>query len=95
MLGCSGCGGRVSAGDNQTNLEPPHPIAVLPFNDFSPAHNQGYLADGVAEQIINSLAQIKGLLVVARTSSFALKGKDEDIRTVGRRLHVRTRSKEA
>src|SRR5262249_14550551 len=61
----------------------------LPFGDFSPEHNQEYFADGVSEQIINSLAQIRGLLVVARSSSFALKGKDQDIRSVGRRLHVR------
>jgi TolB-like protein len=63
-------------------------IAVLPFVDMSPAHDQEYLSDGISEQIINSLAKIPGLFVVARTSAFALKNQNLDVREVGRRLHV-------
>jgi eukaryotic-like serine/threonine-protein kinase len=63
-------------------------VAVLPFADMSPARDQEYFCDGVAEEIINALAQLEGLQVAARTSSFAFKGKLEDVREVGRRLGV-------
>ena len=63
-------------------------IAVLPFRDFSPAKDQEYFTDGIAEQISNSLAKIHGLFVVARTSAFAFKNRNEDVRDIGRRLHV-------
>lgn len=64
-------------------------IAVLPFRDMSPDKDQEYLADGIAEEILNTLASIRGLKVSARTSSFAFKGKDTDLREVGRALGVR------
>jgi len=63
-------------------------IAVLPFKDMSPQRDQDYLCEGLAEELINALAQIKGLKVAARTSAFSFKGKDEDIREIGRRLNV-------
>jgi eukaryotic-like serine/threonine-protein kinase len=63
-------------------------IAVLPFVDMSPAHDQEYFSDGVAQEIINALAQVPGLHVVARSSSFSFKGKSEDLRTVGQKLDV-------
>jgi len=63
-------------------------IAVLPFVDMSPGHDQEYFSDGVAQEILNALAQVRGLQVVARSSSFAFKGKNEDSRTVGQRLQV-------
>jgi serine/threonine protein kinase/Tfp pilus assembly protein PilF len=63
-------------------------IAVLPFKDMSPQHDQDYLCEGLAEELINALAQVKGLKVAARTSAFSFKGKDEDIREIGRRLNV-------
>jgi serine/threonine protein kinase len=63
-------------------------IAVLPFKDMSPQHDQEYLCEGLAEELINALAQVKGLKVAARTSAFSFKGKDEDIREIGRRLNV-------
>jgi serine/threonine-protein kinase len=63
-------------------------VAVLPFADMSPARDQEYFCDGVAEEIINALAQLEGLQVTARTSSFAFKGKPEDVREIGRRLGV-------
>jgi non-specific serine/threonine protein kinase len=65
-------------------------IAVLPFADLSPGKDQGYFCDGMAEEIINALAHVEGLRVVARTSAFAFKGKCEDIREIGRKLDVKT-----
>ncbi len=65
-------------------------VAVLPFADMSPARDQEYFCDGIAEEIINALAQLEGLRVTARTSSFAFKGKLEDVREIGRRLGVGT-----
>ena len=68
----------------------PHPsIAVLPFADMSAGHDQQYLGDGIAEELLNALASIDGLDVAARTSSFSLAGKGADIREVGDTLHVR------
>jgi serine/threonine protein kinase len=63
-------------------------IAVLPFKDMSPQRDQGHLCEGLAEELINALAQVKGLKVAARTSAFSFKGKDEDIREIGRQLNV-------
>ena len=63
-------------------------IAVLPFVDMSAEHDQEYFSDGVAQEIINALAQVPGLHVVARSSSFSFKGKSEDLRTVGQKLDV-------
>jgi TolB-like protein/Tfp pilus assembly protein PilF len=63
-------------------------IAVLPFTDLSPAHDQEYFSDGMAEEILNALAQVKDLRVAGRTSSFHFKGTNEDLRTVGRTLGV-------
>ena len=63
-------------------------IAVLPFADLSQAHDQDYLADGLTEEILNQLAQVPGLLVIGRTSSFSFKGKNEDLRVIGRKLGV-------
>jgi TolB-like protein/Tfp pilus assembly protein PilF len=63
-------------------------IAVLPFADLSPQKDQEYFSDGMAEEILNALAQVKGLKVAGRTSSFQYKGKNEDLRTIGRELGV-------
>jgi TolB-like protein/tetratricopeptide (TPR) repeat protein/predicted Ser/Thr protein kinase len=63
-------------------------IAVLPFRDLSPQRDQDYLCEGLAEALINALAQVKDLKVAALTSSFFFKGKDEDIREIGRSLNV-------
>ncbi len=63
-------------------------IAVLPFVDMSPEKDQEYFSDGLAEELLNSLAKIKDLRVTARTSSFQFKGKAEDLRTVGQKLNV-------
>ena len=65
-------------------------IAVLPFADMSPSHDQEYLCEGLAEELINALTQVDGLRVAARTASFQFRGKGEDVRTVGEQLNVET-----
>lgn len=63
-------------------------IAVLPFNNMSDDPDQEYFSDGISEDIITDLSKVSGLMVVARNSSFAYKGKSPDIRQVGRDLGV-------
>ncbi|MGB7296996.1 MAG: protein kinase [Candidatus Aminicenantales bacterium] len=63
-------------------------IAVLPFSNLSPEKEQEYFCDGLSEEIINALSHIRELRVVARTSAFAFKGKEIDIREVGEKLNV-------
>ncbi len=63
-------------------------IAVLPFTNLSADTENEYYADGITEEIMNALAQLKGLHVAARTSSFAFKGKTPDIADVAEKLHV-------
>jgi serine/threonine-protein kinase len=63
-------------------------IAVLPFTNMSADPEQEYFCDGMAEEIINSLTKIKDLRVVARTSAFSFKGKNLDIREIGKQLNV-------
>ena len=63
-------------------------IAVLPFVDMSPAKDQEYFSDGLSEQLINDLAKVSGLKVVGRSSAFQFRGKNEDLRDVGRKLGV-------
>jgi serine/threonine-protein kinase len=63
-------------------------IAVLPFANMSSDKENEYFSDGLAEEIINALTNISGLRVTARTSAFAFRGKDEDIRTIGETLNV-------
>jgi len=65
-------------------------IAVLPFSNLSPEKEQEYFCDGLTEEIINALSHIRELKVVARTSAFAFKGKELDIREVGEKLNVDT-----
>ena len=63
-------------------------IAVLPFVNFSPERETEYIGDGISEEVINGLAQLPGLKVVSRTSSFAFKGTRADAREVGKSLGV-------
>ena len=63
-------------------------IAVLPFVDMSPNKDQEYFCDGMTEEIINALSHITDLRVVARTSAFSFKGKNIDIREIGKQLNV-------
>ena len=63
-------------------------IAVLPFADMSPDKDQEYFCDGMSEELIDALAKVEGLRVVARTSAFAFKGQALDIRRIGEQLSV-------
>jgi serine/threonine protein kinase/Flp pilus assembly protein TadD len=65
-------------------------VAVLPFANMSPDPENEYFTDGMAEEIINALTKIQSLRVASRTSSFAFKGKNEDINEIGRKLRVST-----
>ncbi|MEO7937009.1 MAG: hypothetical protein ABIR55_00125 [Burkholderiaceae bacterium] len=67
---------------------PEKSLAVLAFADLSPQHDQDYFSDGIAEEILNALAQVKDLKVAGRTSSFSFKGKNEDLRKIGETLGV-------
>ncbi len=63
-------------------------IAVLPFENRSNDKEQEYFSDGLSEELINMLTKIPELKVIGRTSSFAFKGKNEDLRTIGQKLDV-------
>ena len=64
-------------------------IAVMPFADMSPEQDQEYFGDGMTEEILNTLIRIKDLRVSGRTSTFAYKGQDKDLREIGSELGVR------
>ncbi len=68
---------------------PPASIAVLPFANLSGDPEQAYLADGIAEDLTTDLSHLKGATVIARESAFTYKGRDVDVREVGRQLGVR------
>ncbi|MGA2341127.1 MAG: hypothetical protein ABSF75_14620 [Terracidiphilus sp.] len=78
------------AAAKQPIKEPIQAIVVLPFENYSPDHQDDYIADGITEELTNDLAQWRELRVVARTSAFAFKGKGEDIRTIGQQLNADT-----
>lgn len=63
-------------------------IAVLPFVDMSPGKDQEYFTDGLTENLLNALAQLRDLRVAGRTSSFAFKNRNEDLRGIGEQLGV-------
>ena len=65
-------------------------IAVLPFTDMSAAKDQDWFCDGIAEEILNALASLKGLRVAARMSAFSFRGKSDDLRSIGEKLKVTT-----
>ena len=65
-------------------------IAVLPFLNLSADKDNEYFSDGITEELLNALAKVDALLVTSRTSSFAFKGKNIDIREIGRQLGVKT-----
>ena len=65
-------------------------IAVLPFVNMSGDPDNEYFSDGLSEEILNLLAKIPNLKVIGRTSSFAFKGMNEDLRVIGQSLGVRT-----
>ncbi|MEX2234598.1 MAG: tetratricopeptide repeat protein [Cyclobacteriaceae bacterium] len=63
-------------------------IVVLPFEDMSPEKDQEYFCDGLSEELINALTKVKNIHVVARTSAFSFKGKEHDVRKIGKKLKV-------
>ncbi|MEN8152870.1 MAG: protein kinase [Acidobacteriota bacterium] len=82
---------KMTSGEQISYLKDKQPkpsIAALPFANISADPEQEYFCDGMTEEIINSLTHLKDLRIVARTSSFAFKGKEEDIRNIGKKLNV-------
>jgi adenylate cyclase len=79
----------VPQNDRATSLPiPEKSVAVLPFVDLSQARDQEYFCDGISEEILDALAKVEGLRVVARTSSFAFKGKNADVSEIAQKLNV-------
>jgi serine/threonine-protein kinase len=79
----------VASAAAATSFNPPaHSIAVLPFANMSGDARQDYFSDGLSEELLNSLAAIRDLQVVARTSSFSFRGQDVDVAVVARKLNV-------
>jgi len=70
-------------------VQPPRTIAVLPLVDMSPAGGNAYLGDGLAQELSARLARIRGVRVAARTSAFAFKDRQADVRTIAQTLGVR------
>ena len=67
---------------------PERTIAVLPFVNMSPDPENEFFSDGISEELINALTRVEGLQVTARTSSFAFRDKNKDVREIGRKLGV-------
>lgn len=79
---------RMNDFENTNNQTKHKSIAVLPFVNMSSDPENEYFSDGITEEIINALTKIAGLKVIARTSSFSFKGKNDDIRNIGKALGV-------
>jgi adenylate cyclase len=80
-----------SVGDSSVSALPGiTSIAVLPFVNMSSDKEQDYFSDGISEELLNLLAKIPAFRVAGRTSSFAFKGKNDDLRTIGESLGVST-----
>jgi TolB-like protein len=87
--GVSSASGAVSALQTQSSSAERRPsIAVLPFANMGGDKENEYFSDGLAEEILNLLAKIKGLKVIARTSSSAFRGKEQDIVKIAETLRV-------
>ena len=80
----------AAAEAQEPEADGPKSIAVLPFDNMSSDPDQEYFSDGISEELLNGLAKIKELQVAARTSSFAFKGDNQDIRNIGNKLNVDT-----
>jgi len=83
-------GGEAAGSEQARGFVPsPESIAVLPFVDMSPEGESAYLGDGLSEELSSDLAKLPKLRVAARTSAFAFRGKDIDVRKIGEQLGVR------
>jgi TolB-like protein/Tfp pilus assembly protein PilF len=80
---------KKTSGSPATTALPEKSIAVLPFVDMSQTKDQEYFCDGISEELLDALAKVEGLRVVARTSSFAFKGKNADVSEIAQKLNVR------
>jgi len=81
---------EAALGEQARGFAPsPESIAVLPFVDMSPDGDSAYLGDGLSEELSSDLAKLPKLRVAARTSAFAYRGKDIDVRRIGEQLGVR------
>lgn len=82
---------KLVRGDGQIAPDPvlvEPSVAVLPFVDMSPDKDQEYFSDGIAEELANQLAKIRGLKIPGRTSTSVFKGNDLDLRSIGEKLNV-------
>ena len=77
----------VAEADALASTEPPT-IAVLPLADMSPGNDNEYFSDGLTEELLNILAKISELRVAGRSSSFAFKGQNQDLREIGQKPNV-------
>jgi len=84
----AGDSGSITENERKDILQ--NSIAVLPFANMSNDPEQEYFCDGMSEEIINALAQLSNLRVIARTSAFSFKGKNLDVREIGKTLDVKT-----
>lgn len=78
---------RLAYADLEKDARPS--LAVLPFADMSPDGDQAYFADGMSEELLNALVRVRALRVAGRTSSFAYRNVEKDLREIGRELGVR------
>ena len=90
FTGASKPASAVTESASQTPSASEASVAVLPFTNMSGDASKDYFSDGISEELLNQLANVSELHVAARTSSFAFKGKDQDIRKIARALNVRT-----
>ncbi len=90
QTGVAESGILIAGNETEVELseEPTPSIAVLPFVNMSSDPEQEFFSDGISEEILNALAKVKELKVAGRTSSFAFKGKDQDLRQIGLALGV-------
>jgi serine/threonine-protein kinase len=84
----SSAAGQATVAAGRTPSPAPKAIAVLPLANMSADPENEYFSDGMTEEIINALAKVPGMQVASRTSSFAFKGKEVDVRQVGEKLGV-------
>src|SRR5207245_74010 len=82
--------GRITAPSKQSGVNEvsSKSIAVLPFVNMSSDKEQDYFSDGLSEELLNQLARVPQLRVIARTSSFSFKGKEVDVATIAKALNV-------
>jgi serine/threonine protein kinase/tetratricopeptide (TPR) repeat protein len=89
LRGTGGTGTAAAAAADPVSLDAIGSIAVLPFAQTGDMADLEYLSDGITESVINSLSQLNGVRVVARTTAFQYRGQEADLESVGQKLNVR------